>query len=151
LMAAVPDADLRWYDSAHDIPLIQPDQVAEDVERLCLRVAWRELEREVAALAGGWQAPSGLGDWSAKDLLAHISSTQAAMAPALSAPAPAAGAEPFDSDRWNASQIRKRRELPAEQLLDEVRRGTAALDAALRAADLSASMPAGAYAGRRVA
>src|SRR5947209_3193734 len=86
LVAAVPDADLRWYDSAHDIPLIQPDQVAEDVERLCLRVAWRQLEREVAALAGDWQAPSGLGDWSAKDLLAHISSTQAAMAPALSAP-----------------------------------------------------------------
>ncbi len=151
MLAAVPDADLRWHDSGHDIPLIKPDQVAEDVERLCLRVAWRELEREVVALKGDWQAPSGFGEWSAKDLLAHLSSTQAAMAPALSAPPPAPGAEPFDPDRWNASQIRKRRELPAEQLLDEVRRGTAAMDAALRAADLGASMPAGAFAGRTVA
>jgi uncharacterized protein (TIGR03083 family) len=151
LLAAVPDADLRWHDSGHDIPLIKPDQVAEDVERLCLRVAWRELERDVLALTGDWQGPSGFADWSAKDLLAHISSTQAAMAPALSAPPRAPGAEPFDSDRWNASQIRKRRELPAEQLVAEVRRGTAAMDAALRAADLGASMPAGTYEGRNVA
>lgn len=151
LRASVPDADLRWHDSAHDIPLLKPEEVAEDVERLCLRVAWRELEREVVALTGDWELPSGLADWSAKDLLAHISSTQAAMPAVLSAPAPAPGAEPFDSDRWNASQIRRRRELPAAQLVAEVRQGTSALDAALRAADLGAAMPGGTYAGRGVA
>jgi hypothetical protein len=73
------------------------------------------------------------------------------MAAALTAPAPAAGAQPFDPDRWNASQIRRRRELPAEQLRDEVERGTAALDAALREADLAATMTAGAFAGENLA
>jgi uncharacterized protein (TIGR03083 family) len=151
LTSRLPDADVRWHDSAHDIPLQLPDQVAMDVERLCLRTAWRDVEREVLALEGDWGRGSGFAEWTAKDLLAHLSSTQAAMAAALTAPAPAAGAQPFDPDRWNASQIRRRRELPAEQLRDEVERGTAALDAALREADLAATMTAGAFAGENLA
>jgi hypothetical protein len=73
------------------------------------------------------------------------------MAATLTAPAPAPGAEPFDSDRWNASQVRRRRELPAAQLREEVARGTTALDLVLRAADLAATMPAGPFAGLNVA
>jgi pimeloyl-ACP methyl ester carboxylesterase len=32
-----PDADLRWYESRHDIPLIRPDEVATDLEALARR------------------------------------------------------------------------------------------------------------------
>lgn len=32
-----PDADIRWYDSRHDIPLIRADEVAADLEALCAR------------------------------------------------------------------------------------------------------------------
>jgi hypothetical protein len=32
-----PDADIRWYDSRHDIPLIRPDDVATDLEALARR------------------------------------------------------------------------------------------------------------------
>ncbi|MEP7105284.1 MAG: alpha/beta fold hydrolase [Chloroflexota bacterium] len=151
LSARMADADVRWYDSAHDIPLILPDQVALDVERLCLRTAWREVEREALALDGDWERPSGFAEWTARDLLAHVSSTQAAMATLLRAPAAAPGAEPFDPDRWNASQVRRRRELPAERLREEVQKGTGELDATLRAADLAGLMPAGPFAGEDVA
>lgn len=151
LKAALPDADVHWYDSGHDIPLILPAEVATGIERLCLRAAWREIARDAAALRGDWVAPAGTGEWSAKDLLAHLSSTQAAMAPLLSVQPRRVGAEPFDPDRWNASQVRKRKELPASQLLDELLRGSRDLDAALLTADLEAVMPAGSEAGRIVA
>lgn len=32
-----PDADLRWYESRHDVPLIRPDEVATDLEALARR------------------------------------------------------------------------------------------------------------------
>src|SRR5260370_15749014 len=32
-----PDADIRWYESRHDIPLIRPDEVAADLEALARR------------------------------------------------------------------------------------------------------------------
>lgn len=32
-----PDADIRWYDSQHDIPLIRADAVAKDLEELARR------------------------------------------------------------------------------------------------------------------
>jgi pimeloyl-ACP methyl ester carboxylesterase len=32
-----PDADIRWYESRHDIPLIRPDEVATDLEALARR------------------------------------------------------------------------------------------------------------------
>jgi pimeloyl-ACP methyl ester carboxylesterase len=32
-----PDADVRWYESRHDIPLIRPDEVATDLEALARR------------------------------------------------------------------------------------------------------------------
>ncbi|HXB04556.1 MAG TPA: alpha/beta hydrolase [Candidatus Angelobacter sp.] len=33
-----PDADIRWYQSRHDIPLIRPDEVASDLEALARSV-----------------------------------------------------------------------------------------------------------------
>jgi pimeloyl-ACP methyl ester carboxylesterase len=32
-----PDAEIRWYESRHDIPLIRPDEVATDLEALARR------------------------------------------------------------------------------------------------------------------
>jgi pimeloyl-ACP methyl ester carboxylesterase len=32
-----PDADIRWYESRHDIPLIRPDEVSTDLEALARR------------------------------------------------------------------------------------------------------------------
>ena len=32
-----PDADIRWYDSRHDIPLIRPGEIATDLETLARR------------------------------------------------------------------------------------------------------------------
>jgi hypothetical protein len=32
-----PEADIRWYESRHDIPLIRPDEVAIDLEALARR------------------------------------------------------------------------------------------------------------------
>jgi pimeloyl-ACP methyl ester carboxylesterase len=32
-----PEADIRWYESRHDIPLIRPDEVASDLEALARR------------------------------------------------------------------------------------------------------------------
>jgi pimeloyl-ACP methyl ester carboxylesterase len=37
LLEIRPDADIRWYDSRHDIPLIRPDEVATDLETLARR------------------------------------------------------------------------------------------------------------------
>jgi pimeloyl-ACP methyl ester carboxylesterase len=34
---ARPDAEIRWYESRHDIPLIRPDEVATDLEALARR------------------------------------------------------------------------------------------------------------------
>ena len=33
-----PDADIRWYQSRHDVPLIRPDEVASDLEALARSV-----------------------------------------------------------------------------------------------------------------
>jgi len=150
-----PDAAVHWYDSAHDIPLIRPAELAVDLERLAYRAAYRDLERDLDGLDGDWSRPAqgdGAG-WSGKDLLAHLASTQAAM-PRICSPAGAGGAGadgrgvPFDSARWNASQVGRRREAAPEALKQEVRAATDALDPVLAEADLQAVTPAGSYAGR---
>ncbi len=103
-----------------------------------------------------WQRPSGYEGWTAHDLLAHLSSTQQAI-PRLVESAfseTAAGpAEPFDEDRWNASQVRRRREREANELIDELGAGAAALtlsiEERIRAeADLQRPVPVGAGRGR---
>jgi hypothetical protein len=37
-----PDAEIRWYDSRHDIPLIRADEVASDLEAFLQRVLSKE-------------------------------------------------------------------------------------------------------------
>ena len=152
-----PDAQVRWYESQHDVPLIRPAELALDMDRTAVAVAFWSLAREAAGLAasprGGWSRPAQDegGEWDAKDVLAHVSSTQAALAGVIAAPPPAAnegaGAVAFDSARWNASQVRRRRERTPAELAEEMRRGSEHVQAGLMAADMDAPVRIGRYEG----
>jgi len=65
--------------------------------------------------------------------------------------AQAAPAEPFDSDRWNASQVRRRRELPAEELIAELQAAATEMDGVLAELPLEEPIGAGPYAGETAA
>jgi pimeloyl-ACP methyl ester carboxylesterase len=150
-----PDAQARWYESRHDVPLIRPAELAADVERTAIAAEFRSLARQAAALAAtaglDWARPAhGDGDgWDARNLLAHLSSTQAAMAGVVAAPPPAGDGErpAFDPDRWNASQVRRRQERTPAELADEMRQGAEQLHAALLGADLGRPAGVGNFAG----
>jgi pimeloyl-ACP methyl ester carboxylesterase len=147
-----PDAQLRWYDSPHDIPLARPVELAADVERTALAAGFWDVARRVSALDGEWsRAVHGDQDgWTARDLLAHLSSTQAAL-PRVVTARPSPGGEPaapFESDRWNASQLRRRMDAAVGLLQAELRDSAVRLQAALMDADVSRVAAAGAYAGR---
>lgn len=153
LAGQAPVVDIRWYDSRHDIPQILPDALGDDLERLCLEAGFAEVARRARALEGDF-ARGALSDWSARDVLVHIVSTQSALASVLRAPAPSAGSgggKAFDSDRWNASQLRKRAGVPADALIAELEEGTREVRAALREARLETVLGTGPYAGRTVA
>jgi len=151
-----PDAQVRWYDSPHDIPLVRPAELALDLERTAVVAAFWSLARETAALEHGerpWQRRvHAEGSWEARDLLAHLSSTQAALAGVVASAGEGSQAtgtgQPFDPDRWNASQLRRRRERTPTELVRELHAGAVALQAALMAADLSARTSIGPQAGR---
>ena len=154
IVRQVPGTVVHWYDSGHDIPLERPEEIAVELERLCLRAALADVTAEIEAIEGGWDAPTGYLDWTAKDLLAHLSSTQAAL-PAVAASRlstePATTSEKFDSDRWNASQVRRRKETPAAELLEELRRGAAEMDPILAELPVDELIGAGPYAGETTA
>jgi pimeloyl-ACP methyl ester carboxylesterase len=151
-----PDAQTRWYESRHDIPQIRPAELAADVERTAVAAEFRTLAREAAALAArgrlDWTRPAH-GDaegWTARDVLAHLSSTQVAIPGVIETPpaAPDAGDRPaFDPARWNASQLRRRQDRTPAQLADEMRRGAEQIHAALLAIDLGRPTGAGTFAG----
>jgi lipase len=146
----VPGTVVHWYESGHDIPIERPAEVAADLERLCLRAGLADVTADIATLEGAWDTPTGYEDWTTKDLLAHLSSTQAALpAVARSRPSQAqtAPAEAFDSDRWNASQVRRRRELPAEKLIAELQAAATEMDGVLAELPLEEPIGAGPYAG----
>ncbi len=108
-----------------------------------------------AVRSDAWQLPSAYPGWTTHDLLAHLSSTLQAIPrlvdAAFSEPRPGP-AEPFDEDRWNASQVRRRRDLAADDLIGEFQRGAADLSRALtelvvRRTDLQRVVPIGAGRG----
>jgi hypothetical protein len=152
-----PDARARWFDSTHDIPLIRPTELAADLERTAFAAAWYGFARDIAALAGNASAlerplPDHAGDeggWTARDLISHLSSTQASM-PAVIRARPPAGTPAFDPDRWNASQVARRRTRPVTELVLEARTGAEALAAALGEVELTAEVAVGPFAGRPV-
>jgi uncharacterized protein (TIGR03083 family) len=130
-----------------------------DVQQLA--AAWREFAATAAAALEGvaaeaWQRPTQYPEWTGHDLLAHLSSTQKVlprMVESAFAPPTASGSgEPFDADRWNASQVRRRREQPTERLLEEFREGgselTIMIEHRVRPEDLDRPVPTGAGRGR---
>lgn len=150
-----PDAQVRWYESLHDVPLIRPAELAADVERTAIAAGFWALARETGAMAAqagvDWARPAqgDGGGWDAKDVLAHVSSTQAAMARVISASPPAHGdgAPAFDSARWNAGQLRRRKESTPSELAEEMRRGAEHAQAALMSVDLEVTTGLGSFAG----
>jgi len=151
LLAARPDARVIWYDSRHDIPLILPDQVAADIERLAVTAAWRLFAEQADKLTGDWSkaALPGPPAWSARDLLAHLASTQTALLRvAASAGAPAQGSgPPFDPDRWNRSQVERRRDQTISVLKAELAQGVESLLSLLAEANLDQTVAVGPEAG----
>jgi uncharacterized protein (TIGR03083 family) len=127
--------------------------VADGASESSLEAGFIELASIVRALHGDWSAPAnGYEGWTLKDLLAHLSSTEASLA-AVAASAteePRAGAEPFDADRWNRSQVRKRADKDTQELLDEFDMGTTRLVDALTDIDLSKPVTIGAYPGDKL-
>jgi hypothetical protein len=117
-----------------------------------LEAGFIELASIVRALHGDWSAPAGdgYGEWSCHDLLAHLASTEASLARIVtsSTEAPRPGAEPFDADRWNSSQIRKRKQTSDQDLLNEFDMGTTRLVETLTGMDLQQPVTIGEYVGR---
>jgi len=124
--------------------------VAEGVSASSLQAGFVELASIVRALHGDWSAPAaGYEGWTCKDLLAHLSSTEVSL-PAVvesSSRPPVDGATPFDPDRWNASQTRKRTETDPQELLNEFDMGTTRLVDVLTDVDLNRKASIGPYSG----
>ena len=155
ILAANPGLQVRWYESRHDVPLIRPAELAADVEATALAAAFASVAREAAQLQGDWTRPvhgdAGEGDgWQARDLLAHLASTQSSLA-AIATAQPRADdgrpRQPFDPDRWNASQLARRRQVAAEDLVRELQEGARALHGALMGVDQAGPVAIGPYAG----
>lgn len=128
--------------------------MAGETSASALQAGYIELASIVRALHGDWSAPAdGYEGWSCKDLLAHLSSTEAAL-PAVAESATDAerhaGGEPFDADRWNRSQVRKRTDRDAQELLDEFDTGTTKLIEVLTDMDFSKPVTVGAYPGYKL-
>ena len=124
--------------------------MAGDVSESSLQAGFIELASIVRALHGNWSAPAkGYDGWTCHDLMAHLSSTEASL-PAVAESAtqqPRPGAEPFDADRWNRSQVRKRAETDDQELLNEFDMGTTRLVDVLTDMDLNRKVTIGAYPG----
>ena len=124
--------------------------MAEGVSASSLQAGFVELASIVRALHGDWSAPvSGYDGWTCHDLLAHLSSTQASLATVAESSTKSApeGATPFDPNRWNASQVRKRAEKDPQELLDEFDMGTTQLVDALSDLDMQKEVRVGAFPG----
>ena len=115
-----------------------------------LQAGYVEQAGIVRALHGDWTAPApGYDGWTCRDLLAHLSSSAASL-PAVANSVTETrdpNAAPFDSTRWNASQVRRRADKQAQELIDEYDSGTTRLVMLLSDADLDAPVTVGPFAG----
>lgn len=122
--------------------------MAEGVTASSLQAGFIELASIVRALHGDWSAPAdGYEGWTCRDLLAHLSSTSASLASVAesSTQPPRPAGQPFDADRWNASQVRKRAATDPQDLLNEYDMGTTHLVEVLTDLDLDKKVTIGAY------
>jgi uncharacterized protein (TIGR03083 family) len=115
-----------------------------------MQAGFIELASLVRALHGDWSAPApGYEGWTCRELLAHLSSTAASLpAVATSVTEPKdPNTPPFDPDRWNASQVRRRAAKEPQELIDEYDAGTTRLVTVLSDSALDAPVTIGPYAG----
>jgi len=124
--------------------------VAGETTLSALSSGYIELAGIVRALHGDWTAPApGYDGWTCRDLLAHLSSSAAslpAVATSITDPRDP-NAKPFDSTRWNASQVRRRADKQPQELVDEYDSGTTRLVMVLSDANLDAPATVGPFAG----
>ncbi|MHB8588531.1 MAG: maleylpyruvate isomerase N-terminal domain-containing protein [Candidatus Dormibacteraceae bacterium] len=115
-----------------------------------LQAGYIELAGIVRALHGDWTAPApGYEGWTCRDLLAHLSSSAASLPAVVSSAIEPRdpNAPAFDADRWNASQVRRRADKQAQELVDEYDAGTTRLVMVLSDAALGTPVTIGPYAG----
>src|SRR5882672_2162697 len=79
-----------------------------------------------------WPRPSPNEGWTVRDLLIHLTTSESGFVGTLRRMAAGEGGVPadFDPNRWNAGQLRRRGEVPSEQLrpqLEEAHRDMLAL------------------------
>jgi uncharacterized protein (TIGR03083 family) len=124
--------------------------VAGDTSISSLQSGYIELAGIVRALHGDWTAPApGYDGWTCRDLLAHLSSSAASLPAVVSSITEPRdpNAPAFDSTRWNASQVRRRADKDAQELIDEYDAGTTRLVMVLGDAKLDTPVTIGPYAG----
>lgn len=125
--------------------------MARDTSASALEAGYIELAGIVRALHGDWsKAVPGYEGWTCHDLLAHLSSTATSL-PAVANSAHASErpeGPPFDNDRWNRAQIRKRADKDPQELLNEFDMGTTRLMDVLTDMPLDKPVTIGTYAGR---
>jgi uncharacterized protein (TIGR03083 family) len=124
--------------------------VAGDTSISSLQSGYIELAGIIRALHGDWTAPvAGYDGWTCRDLLAHLSSSAASLPAVVSSITEPRdpNAPPFDSTRWNASQVRRRADKDAQELVDEYDAGTTRLVMVLEDARLDTPVSIGPFAG----
>jgi uncharacterized protein (TIGR03083 family) len=137
-------------DERHALRTAYTRTMAGETTLTALQSGYIEVASVVRALHGDWTAPApGYDGWTCRDLLAHLSSTAASLpAVASSVTEPRdPNAAPFDSTRWNASQIRRRAGKEPQELIDEYDAGTTRLVMVLEDLKLDAPVTVGPYAG----
>jgi len=69
-----------------------------------------------------WLRPSPNEGWTVRDLLIHLTTSESGFVGALRRMAAGEGGVPadFDPDRWNAGQLRRRSEMPVDELQPEL-------------------------------
>jgi len=84
-------------------------------------------------------SPSNAG-WMVRDLLVHLTTSEAGFVPTLRRMAAGEGGVPadFDPNRWNAGQLRRRNDSPPEQLRSELEAAHLQMVALLDSLDLTA-------------
>ena len=72
--------------------------------------------------ADDWLRSSPNEGWTVRDLLTHLTTSESGFVPTLRRMAAGEGGVPldFDPNRWNAGQLRRRGDMPPEQLRAEL-------------------------------
>jgi uncharacterized protein (TIGR03083 family) len=84
-----------------------------------------------------WSRPSPNEGWTIRDLLTHLTTSEAGFAPTLRRMASGQGGVPadFDPNRWNAGQLRRRGDADPAQLRAELERSFAEVLSVLEGLD----------------